>query len=128
MEQGWRTMPKFEVGEICIFIKDYGPRCPWSYREELEILAIFPAYTPLPPPYNGLYEYFTETGYLATSRRGPQLVSEHCLAKRQQPDEPAQRFRDTLKPCDKQFTETLERWLRPAPAKEKEKSEISDRY
>jgi hypothetical protein len=113
---------KFEVGEIAIFIGLYGPECPWSYREEVEILVALPAGTPVPPPYNLRWDGRpTQNAYIVTCRGGFDMCTERCLAKRPQPGEQEQKFRETLKPCDKQFTKTLDRWLSPAPKKVKEK-------
>lgn len=43
-------------------------------------------------------------------------VPERKLRKRRPPNEQLQRFRDTLRPSDKQFRPQLERWLNPVPA------------
>lgn len=50
-----------------------------------------------------------------TDRRHPDGRHLYCQERhlRKRPDDEAQKFRDTLKPCDRQFPAQLDRWLNP---------------
>lgn len=97
---------KFSIGEIAIFVDiqspDFTNHEVWigffaeRHNQECEIIELL-------PHLEGYRVKFADGTFAR--------VDESCLRKRRPPSE--ERFRDTLKPCDKQFPAQLDRWLRP---------------
>ncbi len=101
-------MANFREGEIAIYAGvTADPSCIGRIQKGDEVTLI---------RCSGLFEMWIID---RTSSDGIKMaVSESSLRKR--PDDSQQRFRDTLKPCDKDFSDDLATWLRPTETEVKE--------